>query len=541
MAGDGRTPYTIDDLLQFWLSVVDRSYAQSFIDALQRLGVGISIDAGEDEEAGLATGNPQPTGGLEVFTQQMSQVKRVSEAIVRTLEAMFILGWSGQIDLPAQGQASALVTIAFTRERRFHELVTFPAGFTLVEEVEQDDGPDGGVERPTERRYVLLEALTFMPGEPGPKDVLAVAEKPGFGYNNPQPGTIRQLTQIGVGLNNVDATVIPGPETHELQVSTTPDVVTPQNVGQYIEFFSGANVSRIVRIVGYRAPDTTVPHGGVAILARTTLLRVSALVGTPQVGEAVEQATTGATGRFVATSSGLLVVESADSLWAATFAATGVQSGFTFLVDKVEQDSALIAESAAAGWRVMSWANDLAFTVTNDASPVGGRAPMLDELGRERDIDRAPGEGDATYRKRIHQLPDVVSPNAIRRTANRILNQIGESMCLFEAGTTLPGFYADVDAADYDFVVRPQDRYKVVFDYEEFRAFFLVGVPRLNLGEFGVFYDDGPFGFYDAAPFPAFYDGFPVEAAIIYRNIWDAVNKARAGGVGFDLVIDTDC
>lgn len=535
MSSDGRTPFTIDELLRFWRGIVDESYAQPFFEALDRLGSGISIDAGEDNDPDL----DQPTRGLEVFTQQMAQANRMSEAVIRNFEAMFILGWSGQVDQPALGEERAIVTLTFTRTRRFDALITFPLGITIVQEIELDAAPDVGIEREVGRFYLLLQSVTFLPGEAGPKTVQAIAEKPGFGYNNPRVGTIKQIEQLGIGLSNTDGTVIPGPNTHELQVSVNPDVITPQNVGQYIEFLTGANAGKIVRMVGYRAPDTTVPHGGVAILARTTLLRVSALVGTPRVGEAVEQATTGATGTFVATAGGQLVVEASDSLWAATFTATGVETGFTFLVDKVEQDSSLVAESASAAWRVLGIADELGFTVTNLASPIGGRAAMLDALGRERNIDRAPGEVDGVYRKRVHQLPDTVSPNAIRRTVNRILNQVGAGVCLRDTGLDLlPGFYADVDAADYDFVVRPEDKFKVVLSYDEFRAFMLIGVPRLSLGEFGFFYDDGPFGFYDAAPFNAFYDGFPLESAIIYRNIFDAVNKARAGGVGFDLVIE---
>jgi hypothetical protein len=100
----------------------------------------------------------------------------------------------------------------------------------------------------------------------------------------------------------------------------------------------------------------------------------------------------------------------------------------------------------------------------------------------------------------------------------------------------------DVDAFDYDFDVRPSDRYKLMLSYDEFRAFMLIGVPRLNLGEFGAFYDVGAYGAYDVSPWYAFFDGFPLTAAIIYRNIWQAVDERRAGGVGFDLVQDgEDC
>lgn len=83
---------------------------------------------------------------------------------------------------------------------------------------------------------------------------------------------------------------------------------------------------------------------------------------------------------------------------------------------------------------------------------------------------------------------------------------------------------------------RPQDRFKLNLDYTEFRAFFVVGVPPSSLGEFGVPFDaPHPYNAFDAAPYLVFFDGFPLTAAVLYRNTWQAIDRARAGGVGFDL------
>jgi hypothetical protein len=353
------------------------------------------------------------------------------------------------------------------------------------------------------------------------------------------------------------------------------------------------------------------------------------------------------------------------------------------------------AETGTVGWRVLDWVLDWQLTVSNTTQPTGGTSAVLDALGDERDVPRAPGEDDNKYRIRVAQLPDTVSPNALRRTANRVLAPFGLTGCLREAGLALlPGAYFDNDSYDndgLDFVgtlvlpfssrffqgelveqlhsdgsiatatvvgptalfrnlspsedyvtwqpstltgfqqrvvatntgirivfvalnngitgttepnwpvtpgaltpdgtvvwgvdrfypsgeplpvavggqkiqvarcrgtftstdplvgqrsgaqfnpnaltVTPNivNRFRYMFNYLEMRAFFMMGVPPTSLGEFGIAYDAGPFGFYDAAPYYDFYDGFPVTTAIVQRSIWQHLNVVRAGGVTQDL------
>lgn len=90
-------------------------------------------------------------------------------------------------------------------------------------------------------------------------------------------------------------------------------------------------------------------------------------------------------------------------------------------------------------------------------------------------------------------------------------------------------------------------RFHVYLDYTSFRAYFLVGVANLTLGEFGFAYD-GPAGalqhvggFYDAtSAVPGFfYDGYPVIARQKWANVYTNVVLAHAGGVGFDLYRET--
>lgn len=191
----------------------------------------------------------------------------------------------------------------------------------------------------------------------------------------------------------------------------------------------------------------------------------------------------------------------------------------------------------------------------------GGRDACLDGLGNDLGIPRQTGETDAQYRLRILETPDTVSPGAIQRGVDKLLTPLGSAACLREVGTAkLPGFFYDAGAStdatqvpannyayDFDFAVRPQDRFKLYLDYTDMRAFFLVGVPRLVDLSFGLVYDTS-----SADPFPiqnaydttaaaapnAAYDGFTRLNAAVYKSIYAMVDAKRAAGVRFDLYIE---
>jgi hypothetical protein len=220
------------------------------------------------------------------------------------------------------------------------------------------------------------------------------------------------------------------------------------------------------------------------------------------------------------------------------------------LATGVAQDPALTAEGAlpGAGWRLLSW-EELGLSCANLTAPAGGASPELDMLGDERGVRRSPGEPDSIYRQRVERLPDVVSPNAIKRAANRVLAPYGIDACLREVGdidVRFPGiFYDTPDLSgpnayyyDADPVAHPSERFKVYVDYLEMRAFFLITVPRGGLGEFGFGWDQGYLPFYDSFPYLSFFDGFPVTTSVLYRSVWNAVERARAGGVTWALVPD---
>ena len=584
--------------------------------------------------------------GREAFEALVATLVRVDQAITRTTQAMYLLPWSGQDAPPATGGFPARLTLRFRRTARAEVPLVVVAGAVRFLEVERDWGPAGGVEVVTGREYVLEAPVVLLPGEVGPLDAPAVSTRLGYGGANPQPGTIKRAAQPGDTAQNTGATVQQTPSVARLMVRNVAPVVVPEHVGQYVEFLGGLNAGQVRRVVGYEPASSSAPHGGVAILAATFCGRSLATppTGTFLVGETVTQ--TDSVGPTIiaqgvvlavgASSPWYIVVDTTDGAFAPTAgtvgAITGVQSGATFTVEDVTQQGQLVPEVGTAVWAVLPWHDVLGLEVENPEGlpQIPGSYPMLDSLGGDRGVYRSPGEGDESYRLRAAQVADMVSPNAVRRTGNRIWAPFGGSVCLREVGLSrFPGLYCDTPPGDpsdlakhaYDldclkmrgvkvgeffdgervyqdnggvltagrvtttiaaappgspvppvdpvylevarirgprFVVgvpivgetsgatftpnavlyglRPQDRFKLDLNYTDFRAFFLLGVPKSNLGEMGIPYDGPhPYNAFDAAPWLTFSDGFPLTAAVLNRATWQGVDRVRAGGVGFEL------
>ncbi len=422
--------------------------------------------------------------GLEIHTQAHEQFARVSRAIDLTTQSMYINAWSGQTSNSAQGASKATVTLTLSRDLTLLSApLKLTAGF-MVEERVNDAGENGAEVVLTGRRFVLSSDVEFDEDDDTPQTVEATAENIGNGYNNPRPGTITAPFQLGGHFFNDRGTVTVSGTLEKLIVENEPDVVIPEHIYQYVQFVGGSNAGVIRRIIGYAPPqpDAIDPNGGTITLEQ---------VGSP-----------------------------------------------------------LVAEEFLAQWRILSWVDNWGVTATNEESPAGGRLGMLDALGEERNIHRSAGEQDGPYSERISTIADVVTPNAIRRAANRVLRPYGIKCILREVGSTeLPGLYYDVAplvpqdptyafAYDLDFTIRPEDKFKLYLDDLDMRAFFLIEVPQISIGEFGMAYDDG-IGYYDSEdPFDVFMDGYPVGTALLLKQVWSAVNKVKAGGVGFDIFME---
>lgn len=518
-------PITTDQLIALWKSATDSGYHLPFIE--------------------------KENSGIEAHGQAWEQYQRASVMVNRTTQAMFILPWSGQSDEPASGEHKATVTLCFTREEKFDRPVVLGIG-TVIEHVAIDYSKDGAVEVLTGRRYLLTEDAVFLPGGAGPLYVAAEAERPGYGYNLPLPGTIRKIQQLGPGLLNEGADVI-APNRMILPPGFG-DVITAAHVGQYIEFTAGANVGSIRLVIGFTPGDGTTNNG--TVFFEQAWILTGTITGTFNAGEVV--AGPGTSGNVLGVSGNRITILGSTGSYSVSDVVTGTISGATITIVVIEQLGTLTAETDAH-WRVLPWDDtgndDLGIIVTNEESPDGGRSPMLDELGSERGVYRSIGETDDVYRKRVATPADVVSPNAIIRSINLVLVEYGLSACFREVGTNLlPGLFFDAGSSldtpqiaennyayDLDFTVRPADRFKLTLSFSEFRAFFLVGVPPLRLDDFGIPYDATNNGInaFDALVSENFYDGFPTGNAAVYSAIYNAILRAKAGGVGFELYVET--
>lgn len=181
---------------------------------------------------------------------------------------------------------------------------------------------------------------------------------------------------------------------------------------------------------------------------------------------------------------------------------------------------------------------DLGLTVTQPADAVGGRDGWLDAIGAERNAPRQRNEDDEAYRLRLVTLDDVVSPGAMERIAARVLSPLGIPWRIIETRDpfTLIGFIWDFHAYDFgDFnngiIFAPATRY------------FAILVGPGNQGEFGFAYDAPyPSNAYDATNAAALnaYDGYPISYYSALAALWAAVERARAAGIAWDLVLDPD-
>ena len=191
----------------------------------------------------------------------------------------------------------------------------------------------------------------------------------------------------------------------------------------------------------------------------------------------------------------------------------------------------------------------------------GGRAAALDGLAYDLGVPRITGEDDDEYRLRILETPDTVSPDAIRRGLERLLAAYG-GWELREVGTfPFPGmFYGAGSSADVpqdpqrnfawgvDPTLRPEDAWKCWLSFAEMRAFFMVGIPRMQLGDLGLFYGGStsdpypilnPWGGAETDPVraPNPWDVGQTLQSVVYKAVWELIDAKRAAGVGFDFYL----
>jgi len=456
-AGAKQGPLTQADIQAIWEGAVDLSYSQ----ALEAAGEG---------------------AGWEAYTQMFAQFARVSQAIDTTTQAMYILPWSGQSAAPADLEQQATVQITIARNGYTQWALVLLPGQFFIDEYANDWGTQpgaAGVQVLTGRRYTPVAPLVFPPGDSGPYTVACVAEKAGYGYNNPQPNTLQWIDQVGSGYTADRGTItLVGPITPPTPNLIAPSaratltcfdqvpMLLPQHLGQYVQFTAGANQGVVARLVGYipAAP----PNGSAMLLGIDYAIELASVTGAFVPGEVVwigtghPITTYTATGVVLGTTTlqngtvrlvytvlqgsqvvtGKYAVGQTSGAYGQVATTTqGAQS--TALIYTAEAPANPPLPNTGATWRVLDWVQDWGITATNAAQPTGGRSGMLVALGKERNIALNGGETANSYRQRIAAAPDVVSPNAIKRQANKQLGQYGPA-CLREVGFSyLPGFYYD--------------------------------------------------------------------------------------------------
>ncbi len=204
-------------------------------------------------------------------------------------------------------------------------------------------------------------------------------------------------------------------------------------------------------------------------------------------------------------------------------------------------------EEEGIEWAVRDF-KDLGFIITSSKHLTLGRDDDLGLIGDARGIYPGSDEPQEAFRARISKVPDVVAPVALERVVNRILAPLRKVGRVVDLGNEVNGFFLDVDALDYygNGDVYPTNKWKLLLSTWETYGFFYVQIPWVGLGDFGMFYDEGPtFFITDKGLFigPAyddgFYDGEALKASeTIYKTIYNEMRNRKAGGVEFALLPD---
>lgn len=203
------------------------------------------------------------------------------------------------------------------------------------------------------------------------------------------------------------------------------------------------------------------------------------------------------------------------------------------------------------------------FFVTNVGDICGGRQPMLDGLGADRGLARFAGESDVAYKRRIRQLPETVSPDAIINAASALFQPYGyaldfienwqpEYQTAYDVTGMEPGIDGNLFCYDDPRPAWPPFRNRWLSE-EDFRGAFIVVVPNIGaIRDVGMAYDDtaaGPtavspdtsglraISAYDVTQITPIlqgaYDGFDLQKQGVYISLYQLLDRIKAAGVYF--------
>ena len=175
---------------------------------------------------------------------------------------------------------------------------------------------------------------------------------------------------------------------------------------------------------------------------------------------------------------------------------------------------------------------------------LGGTSDYLSALGAERGCFRQPGESTDSYRARVRNIPDVVSPLAIAQAVTAAASKAGGGAVVLEPFNdgADPAIKEAVDLSNFNVQTFDLDFFDDTgnppaverVSLREVSAYFridLVGVMADPSGivkfHDGSYHDDPVQGFRDVPLPPSVY---AASAAV-----WTEANAKRAGGVQFDV------
>lgn len=234
---------------------------------------------------------------------------------------------------------------------------------------------------------------------------------------------------------------------------------------------------------------------------------------------------------------------------------------------------------------------DPTITVQQSADAAGGASDDLDQLGADVGLPRRTGEGDLQYRARIQQLPDTVSPAAVKRALTAFFQgfpapwnevyfletfqldlqtayDVPSPAGLDPASPLYPWpintcfAYDDTRGQGDPNVPNASGYFGRWLDLTDYRGAFVVVVPLLPaIADCGMAYDDpgaasgavAP-GDYETAlgrrATPAYdavgmvgpglqggFDGFDLPRAAVYAGLYMNLSQIAAGGVAVEIAI----
>lgn len=420
--------------------------------------------------------------GFDIFKAMADVAEAIDSASNIGQQAYFCDDSSVKTGPTASAASFATGTLSVTRPVGRSDELEFTEGqvieaFTLSSE---------GVEY-IARRYVVAETTTLPAGDLGPLKLPIRAEFTGYGGNLDYPCFFRflalpdlQVSGTVAALDTVQAAQVP---------ADAQDAFSPLDVGRY------------VRLVSDPLAPLTSPN--------QTLLR-----------------------RIVAVND---------------------QSGSTAItIDPALDNPADINRPVTVEYETFQ---ELGISLEQNGDVTGGTAGNLDILARDQGIYRSNGETDVSLCERLQRQPDIITPGAIRRITDRVLAQCNLEWSYAEPGDvdTLMGFTYGVHP--YDFgqegpLSKPTGSGYVGNGgvYLDDFGIFIIYVNYEPVLDFGIPYDNTAYintrfnNAYDL-PGPAnpegggYYDGSPYGLDGCVAPLWQELDKARAAGIRFQIVL----